>query len=368
MAITIESVQTKKDLRDFMEFPFGLYKGDPYWVPPFLPDHRKELTEPYSFIDSELFLARRDGKIVGRIGLIINNEEVSKLGKYHARFNWYECIDDDEVSTALIDKAMDWARERKMKELKGPFGYTNLDAAAFLVEGFDHLPTINAIYNKPYYIDQMEKYGFSSHIEWHEHLIHSIEIKPRVHRIIDMVQERYQLRLHKIKSAEELREFIPDFFSLLNDSYQHLEGFIPIHQEQKDEYTEKFIKFINPDFVSLVIDKDDRLVSFAIAMPSFSKAMQKANGRLFPLGWYHLMRARKHNDAVDLLLIAVHPDYRGKGIPAISFRHQSEAYKKYNIQYVFTNPEQATNANVINIWKEYGGEIIGHRRNYMIDL
>lgn len=361
MAITVREIKGLTDIKAFIEFGHDLYRGNPYWVPRLVKDELELLQRPYSFIERALFLAEQDGVIVGRVAAIVNRNEQSSLGLDHVRFGWLDFVDDYDASRGLLNAVEVWAAARRMTHVKGPFGYTNLDPAGMLTEGFEEIATIINLYNYPYYPDHMRRLGYESSTQWVEYEGRVPESIPeKVKRFSQIVRERYGLRDAQLSSNKEIVSYAEQFFSLFNESYSHLDGFVPISPEQKQFYIDRFFKLLNPDFISIVLDDQDELVAFGITMPSFSKAMQRAAGKMYPYGWYHIQRAMKKNDRADLYLIGVRPEYRNKGVPALIMHKIFDTFIKYGIKYAETNPEQEANFNVQNLWKDY--EVRQHKR------
>ena len=371
--IDIVTVHNKSELKKFVDFQYSLYRGNQYYVPPlrkdeldtFAPQHNPA----FEHCEAKLFLAKRDHKVVGRIAGIINHQENNGAEQRAARFGWVDFIDDKYVSSQLFDAVEGWARGKGCKILKGPYGFSNMDKAGLLIEGFNELATMAVIYNYPYYPEHIENQGFKKLVDWKEfEATVPKEIPARVIKFAQMIKERYQVKEFKPKNKAELNKMGFKIFELINLAYQDLEGFIPHSERQISLFVKKYISLINPDFISVILNDSEELIGFGITMPSFSKALQKSRGRLFPFGIFHLRRAMKINDRADLYLIAIRPDYQNKGITALIFSKIIETCIKYGIKKAETNPELESNQDVQNLWKGYEMRLHKRRRCYIKEL
>jgi len=358
MTTKIIEVTTKKEINLFIQFPFTIYRGNPYWVPSLRFDElntlRQDKNPAFEFCEARYWLAHQDGRIVGRVAAILNLRHIEKWGQRYMRFGWLDFIDDLEVSEALLKTVEAWAAEAGMEAVHGPLGFTDLDREGMLVEGFNELGTLATYYNHPYYPKHLEKHGYTKDIDWMEYEI-SVPPEPNetIARIADLAVRRNHLSLLKLRNKKEMLLYTKELFQLLQDEYQHLYGFIPMTERQVNAYIDQYFGFVNPDFVPMVMDKDNRMVAFGIVMPSLSLALQKSQGNLFPFGFIHLMRALKKNDRADLLLVAVRSEYQGKGVNAILMNQMHKVFNKLGISKVESNPELETNQNVQGQWKYY---------------
>lgn len=357
----------RKELRKFVEFGIDLYDKNPYFVPPLITDDINTLdpnvNPAYEFCEAQSFMAYRDGKTVGRITGIINRVENEREGNKAMRFGFFDFIDDDEVSYALFRAVGDWGRDRGMQAIIGPLGFTDMDHEGMLVEGFEEMGTMATIYNYPYYPEHMKRLGFREDAVWHEYRIKIPETIPdKYQRISDIALKRNNLHVVKFKSRKKIKEQYGEaLFKLINEAYDELYGYSPLTDRQIQYYIKMYLSIINLDLVTLVVDENEDLVAVGISIQSFSKALQKSRGRLFPTGWWHLLKAlRGKSDVVDLLLIAVKPEYQNKGINAILFTDLIPNYNKYKFKYAESNPELAMNARVQNQWSYF--EARQHRK------
>ena len=365
--IIVKEVRKKKELLRFVKFPFQLYKNSPYWVPPIIKEelHTLDKTKNPVFKNAEarLFLAYKDSKIAGRIAAIINHLEIPKQKKL--RFGWFEVIDDIEVTKALFNTIFEYGKQQELEYAEGPCGFSNMDKAGMLIDGFDKVNNMTTHYNPVYYPKHLEELGFTKRMDWVEYSINTPEKVPdKVKKFSELVLKRYQLTHLKFNSSKELLRYADNMFDLMNRAFESLPSFSPIQPYQVEIYKKKYLKFIHPDFIDFIADKDDKLVAFSITMPSFAKALQKARGRLFPFGFIHLLRARKKNDTGNLYLIGVDPEYQGKGLTAVIFQSVMINFNKRKIKYVETNPELEENTAVQALWKDYDPKLFKRWRTY----
>lgn len=366
MSVEIREVKSKKELKQFIWFGINLYKNCEFAAPPLMMDDLLNLTKgsnpALEFCDVVYLMAFKDGKIAGRIAGIINPVANKTWNEKNARFGWIDFIDDKEVSVALFDAAVAWAKNKGMEAIHGPLGFTDFDHEGTLIEGFDKLGTLAAIYNYPYYPEHIESYGFEKAIDWNEYLITVPEVFPEKYfRIADIVKEKFKLTPKRFKSRKEVVDnYALKIFDLLNICYSHLYGFTKLNEKQIRFYIKLYFSFFRLDTISIVVDEKDDVVALGIAMPSFTKALQKAKGRLFPFGWYYMLRALKKNDMVDLYLMAVHPDYQNKGINSVVFADIMPSAAKNGYKFAESNPELETNTRMSSQWGSF--EYVNHKK------
>lgn len=370
--ITIKEAVSKNELIQFIEFPFTLYKNNKYWVPPLIKDELKSFDKQnpiFETAQAQFFLAYKKDIIVGRIAAIINWIETKDQKKLKMRFGWFDVIDDLEVTKALIDTVAEIGKANNLKYMEGPVGFSNMDKAGMLTDGFDQLATMIGIYNYDYYPEHLKKLGFTKESEWHEYKIEFKNIHmDKFGPLSELIEKRYQLKALTFKSSKAILPYVDEMFGLLNKSYAELETFVPIQQFQIDHYKEKYISFIHPDFINCVIDKNGKLVAFGITMPSFSKAFQKAKGKLFPFGFLHLLQAMRKNEYAEFYLIGVDPEYQNKGVAAIIFREMHSVFTKRGIKYIETNPELEENSKVQLLWKNFQPIMHKKRKTFRLEL
>lgn len=367
--IIIKKVETDEDLMAFINFPMSLYKNNSNFVPPLIRDEKniwkREENPALAYSEAEQFLAYQNNRVVGRIAVMINHKEAEELGIRKVRFGWLDFIDNEEVSKALIQKAIDCAQSKNISKIEGPMGFTNLDKAGMLTMGFDKLATMIGIYNFEYYPKHLENLGLTKEKEWVEFEIQFPEILPdKIEKFSKLIAEKYELKVLKFKNKNEILPLVEPMFRLLDETYKTLSTYTPITDEQIFHYKEKYFGFIDKDYVVCIVDKDYNLVSFAITMPSYSKALQKANGKLFPFGWYHLMTAGKKSERANFYLIGIHPDYQKRGVTAIIFKEIYETFKKKGVKFLETNPELEENKSIQALWQDYNPVNHKRRRTY----
>lgn len=369
----IRQVKTLQDLKRFIDFPFQLFKGNPYWVPPLKFDElnylRKDKNPTFEYCEAEYWLAYRDGKAVGRVAGMINPREHERWKSKLVRFGWIDFIDDPEVSKALIDQVIGWGKSKGMTGIHGPLGFNDMDPEGMIIEGFDEISSLSAIYNYPYYPEHMERLGFTRATDYVQYEVKVPEVVPeKVERINQLILGKYNLHVLKPRKAKEIFPYAPKMFRMYNESFADLYGFTALSQKQMDYYTKMYFSFIRPEFVSLIIDEKDEVAAFGITMPSLAKALQKAKGKLFPFGFYHLLRALKKNDIIHMYLVGVRDDYQGKGVLALVFHELTKAYIENGIRLTRTHPQLEENMRAVSIWKNYESRVYIKRRIFIRDI
>ena len=373
MSVEIKKVSTPRELKKFIRFNYEFYKGNPYSVPDLYDDMLNTFSPAknaaFDFCEADYFLALREGKIVGRVAAIINHRANETWGRKCVRFGWIDFIDDLEVSSALIDTVKDWGRQRGMEEIEGPLGFTDMDAEGMLVEGFDQLSTMATIYNYPYYPQHMERLGMEKSADWVEMKIYIPKEIPEKHRrISDIIQRKYNLHIRKLTSKKEVREsgIGHEIFRLINEAYAPLFGFSKMTEKQIDQYVNMYVPVLDLRMVTIIENADHEIVGVGISMASLSRALQKAKGKLWPFGWFHLLKALKWKrpKVLDLLLVGIRPDYQGKGVNALLFTDLIPIYQKMGFEYAESNPELEANDKVQNQWQYFKTEQHKRRRAY----
>ncbi len=373
MPVSIKLVKSKKELNTFIQFYNQLYKANQYVAFPLDFDEISTLTDgknpAHDICTSSYWLAYKNNKVVGRIAVIINATELKKAATPIGRFGFYDFVDDYEVSRALMDAAVKWLKERAIKNIHGPFGFTDLDRQGMLISGFDRLGTMATIYNFEYYQNHIEKLNFKKSIDWVEY---TFEIKDKVplkiERISNFVQKKYALRPLKINSKKELKKYIPEIFSLINVAYKNLYGFTELNDDQIEYYGNLYFSFVKKEFISIIIDANASIVGIGITLPSFTKALQKAKGKLLPFGWYHLLKSLKSNTILDLYLVAVKDAYRDKGVSVVMIDQLYKESIRFGIKRIETNIELEDNANVQSLWKYFDAELHKRRRCFIKNI
>lgn len=370
--IEIKTIEpTRKNLKMFTQFQIDLYEGNDCYVPPLISDDVATLSPSknpaFDFCEACYFMAFRDGKPVGRVAGMINRQVNESHGKRTARFGFIDFVDDREVSRALMEAVETWARNKGMDRLIGPLGFTDLDHEGMLVEGFGELSTMATIYNYPYYPEHLESLGYKKDSDWVEFVMDVPDSIPdKYNRIADIVKKKFGLRVLKYKSRKRIKEeYGRALFHLINDAYDGLYEYSHLTERQIDYYIDIYLGLLNLDLVTLVVDKEDKLVGVGISKPSMSRALQKSHGKLLPMGWWHLLKGLKgKNDRVDLLLVAVKPEYQNKGVNALLFQDLIPYYQKYGFKWAESNPEMETNAKVQGQWEYFTNRQHRRRRSY----
>lgn len=373
--ISIKKVTSDDDFKDFVKFPNRLYKDSKYWVSPIINEElemmNKEKNPVFNNAEAEFFIAIKNNKIVGRIAAIVNWIEIEEQKKSKVRFGWYDVIDDLEVSKKLIDEVIKFGKKRNLSFIEGPVGFSNMDKAGLLTHGFEELNTMITWYHNSYQKDHLEKIGMKKQAEWVEYKIQIFsekEAPEKVKKFSNLIMKRYHLRPLNFKKTKEILPYIDEMFDLLNKTYNNLQTFVPIQKYQIDHYKERYLRYIHPDFIKSVVDKNGKLIAFAITMPSFSRALKKMNGKLFPFGFLRILMAQKFNSRASLYLIGVHPDYQNKGVTAILFNDLQTMFNRRGIKEVETNPELIENKSIQAFWKNYKNELHKKRCTYRMDI
>ncbi len=377
MAVEIRKLEpTKKELLKFIHFPIDvLYNHSTCYVPDLVSDMLSTFlpseNPAYEFCESAFFMAYRDGKPVGRIAGIINSLVNQREQKQEGRFGFVDFIDDEEVVDALMRAVEQWAKEKGMTCLTGPLGFTDMDPEGCLIEGFDQLGTQATIYNYPYYPKHFERLGFVKDVDWVEFkVIVPEQIPEKMVKIGNIVQHRFNLHLVKMNSTKELvKKYGNEIFALINESYDSLFGYSPLSEKQVKHYINVYLPFLPLDHISLVADANDKLVGVGISVPSLSRALIKSRGRMLPFGWYHMLKAIKHEGRiVDLLLIAVAPEYQSKGVNSLFFVDLIPAFNKRGYEWAETNIELENNENVQKQWQYFDIKQHKRRRAFTKDI
>ncbi|MBD5254856.1 MAG: N-acetyltransferase [Barnesiella sp.] len=370
--IIIEPVNpTHASLKRYVKFAIDLYKDSPYYVPPLISDEIETLdprkNPAFDYCEAQAFMAWRDGRPVGRICGIINSVVNRRTSKNEMRFGFVDFVDDPEVVDALFQAVEQWGRERGMTEIVGPMGFTDMDHEGMLIDGFNEMGTMATIYNYPYYPAQLERLGFKKEVDWVEYRVKvPAEVPEKFQRIADIVRKKYNLRSVKFTSRRKLKEaYGQPLFDLINEAYDKLYGYSPLNQRQIDYYIKAYLGIIRLDCISVIVDENDNLVALGISMPSLSKALRKAHGKLFPFGWYHLLQAiHGKNDVVDLLLIAVRKEYLSRGVNALLFADLIPIFNKEGFREAESNIELEGNDSVRLQWQYFDHRQHRRRRAY----
>ncbi len=367
--VRVKKVETQKDLDAFVDFPLELYAGNEQFVPEMAADVRGSFdpnkNHGLSFTEVQAFVAEIDGRTVGRIVGIINRRANTKWNTKVVRFGYIDFIDDMEVSKALLDTVMEWGRERGMEEIQGPLGITDFDKEGMLMEDFDCIGSMIDIYNYPYYPRHMEAHGYEKVADWVQIRVEiPQEVPPRYARVARLSKEMYGLKVRKVSRKEGYNGEGKRLFDLMNEAYAPLFGYSSFTPRQVDYFLKMYLPFADMDMIPFVENEQGELVAAAVTMGSLSHALQKSKGRLFPLGWWHMLKALKfkHEDTANLMLIAVRPDMQGLGVNALIFDDLIPIYNRKGYKYAETGPQLEDNVKELTQWKPLNPRMLKRRR------
>ncbi len=363
--VQIIEVLSKKDKKRFFKFPVDLYRDCDYFVPSLIADEmdtfNPEHNPAFAYSESRLWIAERNGKVVGRIGAILNKAANQKENSRQLRFTRYDFVDDFEVSKALFDTVVAWARQLGMTELRGPLGFSNLDQQGMLIDGFDQMDMYITIYNHPYYKDHMEKLGLLKKWDWVERKIFcGKEVPERVARMGALCQERYGYRLKEFKSMREVKPYIREAMGIINTAFEKLHGIVPLSNEQMDNYSKLVMLVGHPDYCLMVENPAGEIVAFGFMAPSISSAVQRGHGRLGPLTILRILEDLHDHTHMDMYMIAVRPEDQMKGIESLILGEGMRRAIRHNCADFQTGPMQEDNIKIQNVWKHW--EHVIHRR------
>lgn len=371
--IVIKEVKTKKDMKQFIKFADDLYKGNKYYVPQLHSDIRdtfnREKNGAYEYCDSLMILAYKGEKVVGRLVGIINYKYNEKVNENHLRFTHFDVIDDFEVTKAMFEYIGNWGKEKGMTKYTGPLGFVDFDRHGLLIDGFDKLGLSFTSYNYPYYIEHIEKLGFEKDVDDVEYIVNIPEkVDPRIERVKDAVLKKFDLTLKKFTKAKDILPYIYDAFEVYNNAFYALHGTVLLTEKQIDQFVKQYIPLVDLKYIPIIVDKDDKVVGFAVLVPSLSQASIKAKGKMFPFGWYHLLKALKKPEVLDMYLVAIKPELQGYGLNAILMHDVTKCAIEAGIKYAETGPELENNHKVRSQWENYDAELIRKRRCYIKEI
>ena len=358
--IQVREVKGRRELKKFIAFPNRLFADVPTYVPPLYGDEVKLLTSKnpsWEHSSCALFLAYRGDTIVGRTAAIINHSVNRRWNKKAVRFGWFDCVEDFDVCRALVDAVASYGLAQGMDTIEGPLGFTDMDKECWMLDHFEERQNLSTLYNPPYYIDFVQRLGFEVCCRWQQYKMPASQpIPDKVARINQLILEKYDLRLLKFKKRKEIYPYAHKFFETLNQSFDGLFDFVPLTEKEIDVYIKEYFPFVNLEFANFVVDRDDNLVAFGLSIPSLTEAYRKANGHLFPFGWYHLLRALRKFDTIDLLLNGVHPDWQKRGVHSIYYAEMNRNAIRNNVRWAYTNPQIIGN-EAVKVWdKQYDAE------------
>jgi hypothetical protein len=371
MSIEIRKVETKKDLKTFVKVPFKIFKGNNYWVPQLIRDEMEIFDSSknpmYETAETQLFLAFKDNKPVGRIAAILSHAANKKYNVKNLRFGWFDTIEDYEVTKRLFDAVEKYGLEHGLDTLTGPHGFTDLDPEGMLCEGFDQLATISVFYNHAYYNEFVKKYGFQKEIDYVEFLsIVPLEngIPEKLLRIGERIKERSNVRVINFKKKKDVMRRAEEIFEVLDEAYEEIYGSVPLTRTQIKYYVNKYFPFVNKQLIQVAVNEDDEIIAFMISMPNLSKAFQKAKGRLLPFGWFYILKALMKFNVLDFYLAGIKKEYRGSGIDLLMVLEVGKVCLKRGVQFAESNPELETNKKIQAQWKYFNPTLHKRRRIY----
>ena len=372
--ISIQEKKTKSELREFVKFPFSIYKNSPNWIPPLIAEELmsfdKTANPVFEYAEASFYMAYRDGKAVGRVAAIVNWNEINDLGKKKVRFGWFDVIDDIEVTKALLSKVEAFGRQHNLENIEGPMGFSNLDKVGALIYGFEEMGTMITWYNHEYYIDHFKQLGFTTE----KVFVESRFMFPNEEQVAPylkgdaLIRKRYNLKVHKPKTMAEVMPLIDPMFDLFNESYAKLTSFVAISDRQKQFFKDKYIDMVNPEFLKFIEDDKGKMIAFSICMPSLTKALKAAGGKLWPFGWLRLWWAKKHTDEVLFYLIGVDPEWQNRGLTAIIMAEYFKSFRDHGIKYCVRTPELEENNAIHNLWKFFNSPVTKKRATFIKDL
>ncbi|OWP83811.1 GTP cyclohydrolase [Flavobacterium davisii] len=371
--ITIIEAKTKKQIKEFIKFPFQLYKNNPYWVPPLISDEMetfdKNKNPVFKNAEVHFYLAYLNNEIVGRVAAIINWDEVEQLGRKKTRFGWFEVIDNIEITKQLIEKVRALGLKNQMDHIEGPMGFSNLDKVGFLTEGYDQISTAIGWYTPSYYIKHFEELGFKvekKYIE-SEFSFHEVAYEP-IKKASDIVKKRYGFKSINFSNTKEIEPYVDRMFELFNKTYVKLQSFVTINKDQVNYFKKKYIPFVNPEYIKFVEDINGNIIAFAIVMPNYAPAQQAIKGKLFPFGFLKMLQAKKYNKEAVFYLIGIAPEYQSKGVTAVIFEEYHKVFTKKGVTKCVRTPELEENAAIQNLWKNFNPKITKRRCTYSKDI
>jgi GNAT superfamily N-acetyltransferase len=366
----IHQVKTRRDLREFIRFPFRLYKGNKYWVPPLIRWERNildpEKNPAFAYCNVRLWLALRNNSPVGRIAAIINRKYIEKWRHPYGGFGWFDFIDDKGVSGSLLGKAEEWLKSEGLEGIHGPLGLTNFDQQGMLIEGFDEMPTISSVYNYPYYPLHMQNSGYVKETDYVEYEMKTPDAVPeKIERIARIALRKTNLDFVKFRSKKEIIPHINEVFEVINQTYARLFSYVELSRKQAEKYGREFLPLLHPDYLGMTCTKEGKIIGFFVTHPSLSGALQKCRGRLLPFGIFHIRKALKHPARADLLLVGILPEYQNKGLNSVFMKDVIENMISKKISLVETNSELEDNKKMLDFWKYFEGRLHKRKRVYL---
>ena len=371
--IEIREVKTKKEIKQFIEFPINLYKGNPYFVPPLYSDELALFKKNYHYYEHSeavYYNAYQDGKIVGRIAGILQKASNNKWNQKRVRFTRFDCIDNQEVADALFQKIEQWAKDKGMEEVVGPLGFSDLEREGLLIEGFDELSTFEEQYNYSYYQKLIENNGYVKEVDWVERQLKAPkEIDPKLKRVSSLMMKRYNLHFGTAKNTKQfLKKYANGFFDILDKTYENIYGTVPITDKMRKSLIKSFKLIVSVEHVKVILDENEKIVCFGIMFPSLSKALVGTNGKLTPKTLIKLLKTIKKPEVIDLGLIGVLPEYAMKGVASALIDMIMDFLSSGNYKYAETNLNLEDNISIQNQWKLFDARLHKRRRSFVKNI
>ncbi len=371
--LELVEVFSKAELKEFISFPYRLYKNHPYWVPPLYFDEINTLSPrknpSYSYCEARLWLVQESGKTLGRIAAVRNDRFIEKWGNRFLRFGWFDLTDREEVAEALFSPVEAWALEQGLEAVHGPLGFTDLDREGLLVDGFEEKGTLPMIYNYPYYPRHLERLGYEKDVDWLQFAIPvPAKLGPKFDRLKKVVMERNKLRLIHFRKVKEAVKYGEGIFDVLNDAYADLYGVVELDDAQVQAYIKQYLGFARHEFIKIMVDENEQVIAFAIALPRLTDALQKSGGKLLPFGFFHLLRALKHPKELVFYLLGIRKSHQNRGLNAILLTELYRECLEHGIESVQTCGELENNSNIVTLMKNFPHRINKRRRCYIKHL
>ena len=371
--VDVVKINSKREMDDFIQLPYFIYQDCPQYVPDLEEDVRdlfdRHKNPAYDFSDIQPFVAYRHEVAVGRIVGIINYKANEKWQTRNVRFSMIEFIDDPIVSKALIEAVSQWGSSQGMYKIQGPMGVTDFDKEGMLVEDFHLRGSMNTIYNPDYYPHHMEALGFKKEVDWVQARINiPKEVPVRYTRTAQYAREQLGLRVIKVTNEDiYYHGYGQKIFDLLNEAYKLIFGFSELSPAQMYVFIDKYIRLIDKQLIPIVVNDKQEVIGVAVTMGSLSLAMQKAKGRLWPFGWWPLLKTLKWHpeDNAELLLVAVRPDYQRLGVNALFFDDLIPIYNKFGFKWAETGPQLEDKVRELTQWNPLKPEYVKRRRCYI---
>lgn len=371
MNIEVRPVSTPSDYRQFIYLPEKIHRDHANWVHPIYLDDldyfNAKKNKSFSYCDTVLFLAFRNGEAVGRIMGIIHHPYNAQNGEKHARFSWMECYEDPEVYAALMGAVESWARERGMTHIVGPLGFSDKDPQGFLIEGYDEPVVLASNCNFPYLVSLTEAYGFAPRTNL---VVYKVPVPEVLPPIIAKIEERHRrnesgLRVVEFTSRRKVRPYIHPVLKLVNMTFTEIYGFWPYREDEMDDFANRFLYLINPRYIKAVVNREEEVVAFIVGMSDMSEGIRKARGRLLPFGWIHLVLAARRTRQLNLLLGAIHPNYQGRGLDMLMGAKILESAKQTGKTTMDSHLELEHNTKVRAEMERMGGKVYKRFRIYI---